>query len=108
MNTATLEHPLDIVPVDLGERSYEVRIGRGLLARAGEQITALAGKRRVAILTDETVAARHLPELQAALAAQGIAAPALALPAARRRNVGRGSARRSNGCWRRRSSARIW
>lgn len=81
MNTATLEHPLDIVPVDLGERSYEVRIGRGLLARAGEQITALAGKRRVAILTDETVAARHLPELQAALAAQGIAAPALALPA---------------------------
>lgn len=81
MNTATLEHPLDIVPVDLGERSYEVRIGRGLLARVGEQITALAGKRRVAILTDETVAARHLPELQAALAAQGIAAPALALPA---------------------------
>lgn len=81
MNTATLDHPLDIVPVDLGERSYEVRIGRGLLARAGEQITALAGKRRVAILTDETVAARHLPELQAALAAQGIDAPALALPA---------------------------
>lgn len=81
MSTATLDHPLDVVPVDLGSRSYEVRIGRGLLAQAGAEITALAGKRRVAILTDETVAARHLPELQAALAAQGIAAPALALPA---------------------------
>ncbi|MTH35116.1 3-dehydroquinate synthase [Paracoccus limosus] len=82
MNSATLTAAKpETVAVDLGERSYEVRIGRGLLARAGEEIVALAGKRRVAILTDETVAARHLPALQAALAAQGIDAPALALPA---------------------------
>jgi 3-dehydroquinate synthase len=58
-----------------------VRIGQGLLARAGQEIVALAGRRRVAILTDETVASRHLPALQAALAAEGIEAPALALAA---------------------------
>ncbi|WP_347266817.1 3-dehydroquinate synthase [Paracoccus sp. (in: a-proteobacteria)] len=72
---------IDTVHVDLGARSYDVRIGRGLLARAGEQILALAGRRRVAILTDETVAGLHLAPLQAALASAGIDAPALALPA---------------------------
>jgi 3-dehydroquinate synthase len=72
---------IDTVHVDLGARSYDVRIGPGLLARAGQEIIALAGKRRVAILTDETVAKLHLPALQAALAAEGIEAPALALPA---------------------------
>lgn len=69
------------VPVDLGARSYEVRIGPGLIGQAGEQILALAGKRRVAILTDDTVAALHLPALQASLRAAGIQADALALPA---------------------------
>ncbi|CAM3012665.1 3-dehydroquinate synthase [Paracoccus aminovorans] len=72
---------IDTVRVDLGARSYDVRIGQGLLGRAGDEILALAGKRRVAILTDETVAALHLPALQAALARVGIEAPALALPA---------------------------
>ena len=72
---------IDTVRVDLGARSYDVRIGQGLLDRAGEEIVALAGKRRVAILTDETVAGLHLPALQASLARAGIAAPALALPA---------------------------
>ena len=72
---------IETVHVDLGARSYDVRIGQGLLARAGKEITALAGPRRVAILTDETVAALHLPALREALAAEGIEATALALPA---------------------------
>lgn len=72
---------VETVHVDLGARSYDVRIGQGLLSRAGQEIVALAGRRRVAILTDETVAGLHLPALQAALADQGIDAPALALPA---------------------------
>ncbi|SMO49384.1 3-dehydroquinate synthase [Paracoccus laeviglucosivorans] len=71
----------ETVHVDLGARSYDVRIGQGLIDHAGAEIVALAGKRRAAILTDETVAALHLPRLQAALAAQGIEAQALALPA---------------------------
>ena len=71
----------ETVRVDLGARSYDVRIGQGLLARAGQEITALAGPRRAAILTDETVAALHLPALQAGLAEAGITATSLALPA---------------------------
>jgi 3-dehydroquinate synthase len=34
---------IETVRVDLGARSYDVRIGQGLLARAGQEITALAG-----------------------------------------------------------------
>ena len=72
---------MNIVPVDLGTRSYEVRIGDGLLSRAGAEIAPLLRRKRVAIVTDETVAALHLPALVAALAAEGITSTALALPA---------------------------
>lgn len=73
---------IETVHVDLGARSYDVRIGPDLMDRAGEEIVALAGRRRIAILTDESVAALHLPRLREALARAGIeAAPALALPA---------------------------
>ena len=69
------------IPVSLGSRSYEVRIRAGLLADAGAQIAPLLARPRVAILTDENVAARHLDDFRAALTAAGIEAPALALPA---------------------------
>jgi 3-dehydroquinate synthetase len=72
---------LNRVAVDLGARSYEVRIGQGLLARAGAEIAPLLRRKRVAVVTDETVAARHLAALTAALDAEGITSTALALPA---------------------------
>ena len=68
------------VPVPLGDRAYEVRIGPGLIARAGAEIAPLLARPRVAVLTDETVAAHHLAPLRDALAADGIAVTALALP----------------------------
>ncbi len=68
------------VAVELGERTYEVRIGQGLLARAGIEIAPLLRRKRVAIVTEENVAARHLPALTAALDAAGIASTALVLP----------------------------
>ena len=60
-----------VVPVDLGPRSYEVMIGPGLIARAGSLIAPLLRRPRVAVVTDETVAALHGPVLQAALAGAG-------------------------------------
>ena len=72
---------IDRVPVALGARSYEVRIGPGLIDRAGAEIAPLLKRRRAAIVTDETVAPLHLARLQAALAAEGIDSTALALPA---------------------------
>jgi 3-dehydroquinate synthase len=56
------------VPVALAERSYEVRIGSGLLAQAGDHIAPPPKGRPFVIVTDEHVA-RHLPHLQDALGA---------------------------------------
>jgi len=71
---------VDVVPVALGARSYQVRIGQGLIDRAGAELAPLLRRPRVAILTDETVAGLHLARLEAGLAQAGIASQALALP----------------------------
>ncbi|MCD2325035.1 3-dehydroquinate synthase [Sphingomonas sp. IC-56] len=68
------------IPVALGERSYDVRIEAGLLARAGEILAPLAKGRRMPIVTDANVGA-HLVTLQASLTAAGIASEAIILPA---------------------------
>ncbi|QAX29859.1 3-dehydroquinate synthase [Leisingera sp. NJS204] len=68
------------VHVPLGERAYDVVIGPGLLARAGERIKPLLKRPQVAVLTDETVAEKHLEGLRAGLAAAGVEMTALALP----------------------------
>ncbi len=65
--------------VDLGARSYEVRVGRGLIARAGAEIAPLLRRPRVAVITDETVARLHLEVLRTGLG--DVAMRALALPA---------------------------
>lgn len=70
----------DVVPVALGARSYEVRIGPGLIDRAGEELAPLLRRRRVAIVTDETVASLHLGTLQDSLTGAGIASSVLSLP----------------------------
>ena len=72
---------VDVVAVALGARAYEVRIGAGLIDRAGAEIAPLLHRRRVAVVSDETVAALHLERLEAGFAAAGIATVARALPA---------------------------
>jgi 3-dehydroquinate synthase len=69
------------VHVDLPGRAYDIQIGPGLIADAGQHLAALGGRRHICIVTDENVAALHLPALQAALAAAGLSSDALALPA---------------------------
>ncbi|MFL6647309.1 MAG: 3-dehydroquinate synthase [Sulfurifustaceae bacterium] len=53
--------------VELGERSYPIHIGPGLLARA-DPLAAHAAGRRVAIVTNETLAPLYLPQVRAAAA----------------------------------------
>ncbi len=55
------------VSVALANRSYEVSIGPGLLAEANARLSALTRARRVAVVTDETVAGLHLARLQTGL-----------------------------------------
>ena len=53
----------ETVHVPLGDRSYDVRIGEGLIEGAAEELRPLLPRPRVAVLTDETVAAAHLDAL---------------------------------------------
>ncbi len=64
-------HP-ESVRVELGERSYDILIGAGLLARAGEKIAAVAPGAACAIVTDANVARLHLPALEESLKAAGV------------------------------------
>ena len=60
------------VPVNLGNRSYDITIGNGLLPHAGELLTANLPRKVVAIVTDSNVAKAHLNTLHATLDESGI------------------------------------
>ena len=68
------------VPVNLGARSYDVRIGAGLLGDAGAQIAPLLRRKRAAVVYDARLEVLHLPRLMASLASAGIHATALPVP----------------------------
>ncbi|MDF0602242.1 3-dehydroquinate synthase [Psychromarinibacter sp. C21-152] len=70
----------ETVRVELGARSYDVRIGAGLIEAAGAEIAPLLARPRVAVVTDETVAGLHLDRLRQGLSRGGIESVALALP----------------------------
>ena len=70
----------DRLRVELGARGYDILIGRGLMARAGDHLRPLLKQPRVVVLTDETVAALHLASLTRALDAAGIACVPIVLP----------------------------
>ncbi|WP_408906352.1 3-dehydroquinate synthase [Roseomonas sp. 18066] len=59
------------LPVPLSGRAYEVVVGDGLLARAGGLIAPALPARRVAIVSDASVAGLHLPTLEAGLREAG-------------------------------------
>ena len=69
------------VRVELGERSYDVLIGPGLLAQAGGRIADVISGRCLAIVTDENVAALHLQPLLVSLKAAGFKAKEIVVPA---------------------------
>ncbi len=69
----------ETVAVPLGARAYDIRVGAGLLARAGAEIAPLLRRPRVAIVTESRVAALHLGALTASLTAAGITSAALEL-----------------------------
>ena len=81
MTTRTgAERATRIVRVPLGERTYDVHVGPGLLATAGDVIAPLLKRPFAAIVTDETVAGLHLAALAASLERAGIRTEIIALP----------------------------
>jgi 3-dehydroquinate synthase len=67
--------------VELGPRSYDILVGAGLIGEAGRAMAPVLRRKRVFIVTDETVAPLHLPALEASLEQAGIAFDKAILPA---------------------------
>lgn len=70
-----------IVRVDLGDRSYDILIGSGLLQSAGGETLARLDCRKAAIITDAHVAPRYLDMLTESLQTDGIETFSLTLAA---------------------------
>ena len=70
----------EIVHVDLADRSYDIVIGDGVLARAGALIRDIVGGDGVIIVTDETVAKFYLDTLAHSLGDAEIAFDTIILP----------------------------
>ncbi len=68
------------VTVRLGDRTYDILIAAGLVARAGSEIAARLPGVRAAVVTDTNLAASHLKSLLASLDASGIGSTTITLP----------------------------
>jgi 3-dehydroquinate synthase len=78
--TAPVRSETTMVAVSLGERSYDIAIGRGLLASLGARIAKLRPRSKAVIVTDENVAHLHLAAAEAALAHAGVATHRVVVP----------------------------
>jgi 3-dehydroquinate synthase len=73
------EHIMQTLKMELGERGYPIHIGAGLLARP-ELIVGRLRKKKVAIITNTTVASLYLAPLKSALESQGVEVVPVTLP----------------------------
>ncbi len=69
------------VNVGLAGRAYDILIGRGLIASLGQRIAALRPGAGALIVTDENVAPLHLAAARDSLAAAGVRAGEIVVPA---------------------------
>jgi len=71
-----------LVAVALGERSYEIHIGAGVLKESGKRIAEISGKgvKRLPVVTDANVAGLHYPALAASLEESGFTPLPIVLP----------------------------
>jgi 3-dehydroquinate synthase len=70
----------EIVEVKLGARSYDIVIGRRVIASLGARIAALRPGARVFVVTDENVAQHVLPAVEAILDRAGIKQHSFVVP----------------------------
>ena len=68
------------VDVDLGERSYPVVIGKGILKAAGQLLAEQVSGRHVIIVTDQAVDALHRPQLEDGLKSVAARVDRIAVP----------------------------
>jgi len=78
--TAPLRADPATVKVALGARSYDIVIGRGLIASLGARVAALRPGAKAALVTDENVARYHLAAAEAALTGAGVGSSRVIVP----------------------------
>jgi len=86
------------VRVELGERGYDIAVGPRLLAEAGARVAAASGARRLAVVTDETVAGLYRDTVDRSLEAAGLRRDWFVVPpgeSSKRASVSRRSTPRS-------------
>ncbi len=71
---------IERINVALGERSYEILVGEGMLGQAGRLIKPWLKEPRAFVVTDERVAELHLLSLVHSLESEGIAARPVVMP----------------------------
>jgi 3-dehydroquinate synthase len=71
---------LDIVPVDLGDRSYDICVGPGMLEGLGELLFKKFGNRQIFIVTDKAVAIHWLKLATNSLKKAGYKTESVQLP----------------------------
>jgi 3-dehydroquinate synthase len=64
---------METLTVNLGDRSYPIHIGDGILSRAGEYLAAVGLRGKVAIVTNPTVAQLYLDPVHEVLTRSGFA-----------------------------------
>lgn len=89
MNAPSIAQDVTTVPVSLGDRSYDILIGKGLVDRAGEELAKRLKGVRVAVVTDENVAKAHLERLTASFAKASIdVTPVIVAPGEKSKSFG--------------------
>src|SRR5271170_7959606 len=78
--TAPVRGDPAVVKVALGDRGYDIVIGRGVIASLGARIAALRPGAKTFIVTDNNVAQQFLAGAEAALAHAGVAASHVVVP----------------------------
>jgi len=72
--------PVDTVTVELGDRSYPIVIGTGVLEEVGPRLGALVPGRSAAIISNPTVEKLYLNRVVGSLAAAGFHTTSVAIP----------------------------
>ncbi|HUD88864.1 MAG TPA: 3-dehydroquinate synthase [Xanthobacteraceae bacterium] len=78
--TAPLRIDPTIVDVALGARSYDIVIGRGVIASLGARMAALRPGAKACIVTDDNVARHHLGAAEAVLSHAGVVHSRVSVP----------------------------
>lgn len=71
---------MQTVRVELGERSYPIHIGRGVLAELGERLHELRCARKVAVISNTVVAPLYLPKVEDSLRHAGFTPTSIEVP----------------------------